>query len=383
MSTRDEDILDFDFFDEEDAPAWQEPEGAEPIPSTTTRGRGGGGSRFKAPRNLTPLLRLIGLIALAILVVVLLVVWVEGCTADAKRDRNETYLADIGAIGNASAKLGQQLATTLTTPGLNQEDLDAKLGGYVQAAENQVQRAEGLNPPGPMVGPNTGAVEALQYRVNGLRGLQTVFKESVDETDASIAGASLLAQTQRLLASDIIWTDSFQVPAEAVLQDEGIEGLAVPSSEFVTADDLVSQSSLAAIWQRIQGASTGGTPSGLHGNQIASVKALPSGQVLSTTTETTIKVTDELAFEVAVTDSGESQEVRVKVTLTIPKQPDPIVKTATIPIIDPGETKTVTFTVGALVPFGEQTTVKVDVDPVPGETNTSNNTAEYPVIFTL
>jgi hypothetical protein len=75
--------------------------------------------------------------------------------------------------------------------------------------------------------------------------------------------------------------------------------------------------------------------------------------------------------------------VGIKVTLTIPKQPDPIVKTATIPIIDPGETKTVVFRVGALVPFGEQTSVKVDVDPVDGETNTTNNTAEYPVIFSL
>jgi hypothetical protein len=383
MSTRDEDILDFDFFDEEDAPAWEEPEGSESQPPSTERARRGGGSRFGPPRNLTPLLRLIGLIALAILVVVLLVVWVEGCTEDAKRDRNSTYLAEIGAIGNASARLGQQLSTLLTTPGLNQEDLDAKLGGYVQTAENQVQRAEDLDPPGPMVGPNTGAVESLQYRANGLRGLQNAFKETVDETDASLAGEQLLAQTQRLLASDIIWTDSFQQPAQAVLENEGIEGLDVPSSEFVTADDLVSQSSLAAIWQRIQGASTGGTPTGLHGNQIASVKALPSGLTLSTTTETTIKVTDELAFEVSITDSGESQEVRVKVTLTIPKQPDPIVQTQTIAIIDPGETKTVTFEVGALVPFGEQTTVKVDVDPVAGETNTSNNTAEYPVIFTL
>ena len=70
-------------------------------------------------------------------------------------------------------------------------------------------------------------------------------------------------------------------------------------------------------------------------------------------------------------------------TLTIPAQPDPIVRTATIPLIDPGETKTVTLKVGALVPFEEQTTVKVDVDPVPGETNTANNTAEFPVIFTL
>ena len=381
MSTRDDDILDFDFFDEEDAPAWEEPEGFEPEPPSG--GRRGRGSGFRPPRNLTPLLRLVGLIALAILVVVLLVVWVEGCAEDAKLDRNRTYLADIGSIGNASAKLGQQLSTLLTTPGLNEEDLDAKLGGYVQTAENQMQQAEDLNAPGQMVVPNAGAVEALRYRVNGLKGLQAAFKESADETDASIAGEQLLAQTRRLLASDVIWTDSFQEPAEVVLQDEGIEGLDVPSSQFITTDDLVSQSSLAAIWQRIQGASTGGTPTGLHGSGIAYVKALPSGQLLSTTTETTIKVTDELKFEVGVEDTGESQEVRIKVTLTIPKQPDPIIKTATIPIIEAGETKSVVFTVGALVPFGEQTSVKVDVDPVPGETNTTNNTAEYPVIFTL
>lgn len=383
MSTRDDDILDFDFFDDEDAPSWEEPEGSEAPPPGTERGRKRRGSGFQPPRNLTPLLRLVGLIALAILVVVLLVVWVEGCAADAKLDRNRTYLADIGAIGNASARLGQQLATTLTTPGLKQEDLDAKLNGYAQTAENQMQQAEDLNAPGQMVVPNAGAVEALRYRVNGIRGLQAAFREAADETDASIAGEQLLAQTRRLLASDIIWSDSFQEPAEVVLQDEGIEGLDVPSSEFITADELVSQSSLAAIWTRVQGAADGGTTSGLHGSGIAYVKALPSGQLLSTTTETTIKVTDELKFEVGVEDTGESTEVRIKVTLTIPKQPDAIVKTASIPIIDAGETKAVVFTVGALVPFGEQTSVKVDVDPVPGETNTTNNTAEYPVIFTL
>jgi hypothetical protein len=383
MSTRDDDILDFDFFDEEDATSWEEPEGFDPRPPAAARGRKGRGGGFRPPRNLTPLLRLIGLIALAILVVVLLVVWVEGCTEDAKLDRNRTYLADIGAIGNASARLGQQLSTTLTTPGLKQEDLDAKLGGYAQTAESQMQQAEDLNAPGPMVVPNAGAVEALRYRVNGIRGLQAAFKDTADETDASVAGEQLLDQTRRFLASDIIWSDSFQEPAQAVLEDEGIEGLDVPSSEFVTADELVSQSSLAAIWTRIQGAADGGTTTGLHGSGIAYVKALPSGQLLSTTTETTIKVTDELKFEVGVEDTGESTEVRIKVTLTIPKQPDSIVKTASIPIIDAGETKAVVFTVGALVPFGEQTTVKVDVDPVPGETNTANNTAEYPVIFTL
>ena len=168
-----------------------------------------------------------------------------------------------------------------------------------------------------------------------------------------------------------------------MLQDEGVDGVQVPASVMVPTLDLVTQKSMAAIWQRIQGASTGGTPTGSHGSGIAYVKASPSGQLLSTTTQTTIKVTTQLGFEVGVTDTGDSQEVQIKVVLTIPKQPSPIVKTATIPVIDPGETKAVTFTVGALVPFGEQISVKVDVTPVKGETNTSNNTYEYPVIFTL
>jgi hypothetical protein len=381
VSTRDEDILDFDFFDEEEPPSWEEaPERSSGPPRERGPRRG---SRLGGPGNLTPLLRLVGLIALAILIVVLLAVWVEGCASDRQRDRYTDYMGEIGAVGNNSARLGQQLNALLTTPGLNQEDLDAKLGGFVQTAENQVQRAGDINAPGPLHDAHEGAVEALQFRVNGLQGLRTAFQETTDATDPAAAGEALAAQARRLTASDIIWADSFKARAEVVLEEEEIEGLEVPSSVFVSTDDLATPGSLAAIWQRIQGAAEGGPPSGLHGSQISTVKALPGGQLLSTTTETTIRVTDDLAFEVGIENSGDFQEVSIKVTLTIPKQPEPIVQTQTISIIDPGETKTVTFQVGALVPFGEQIAVKVDVDPVPGETNTGNNTYEYPVIFTL
>ena len=382
MSTRDEDILDFDFFDEEEPPSWDEPKEGGPGPPGG-RGPRPPGRRLQPPRNLTPLLRLVALIGLAILVVVLLAVWVEGCSSDRKRESYSSYMTDIGTIGNASARLGEELSETLTTVGLKQEELDAKLAGFVQVAETQVQNAENLDVPGPLHNSNEGAVESLRLRAIGLNGLRTVFKDSADATDPAEVGQLLSAQMRRLEASDVVWADLFRAPAQVVLDEESIEGVQVPASVFVPTDDLTAPSALAAVWQRTQEAATGGTPSGLHGNQIASVRALPSGQTLTTDTETTIKVSTQLAFEVSVTDSGDSQEVRVKVTLTIPKQPDPIVQTKTIPIIDPGETKTVTFQVGTLVPFGEQIAVKVDVDPVPGETNTSNNTAEFPVIFTL
>ena len=85
MSTRDDDILDFDFFDEEDATVVGGARGRRgPASDRRARSPRRVALGFGPPRNLTPLLRLIGLIALAILIVVLLVVWVEGCTADAQ-----------------------------------------------------------------------------------------------------------------------------------------------------------------------------------------------------------------------------------------------------------------------------------------------------------
>jgi hypothetical protein len=74
LSERDDDIIDFDFFDE---PATVEQQ-------STQRGRiprrrpAGGPPRapIRPPQGFTPLLRFVGLIAFAILIVVLLVFWV-------------------------------------------------------------------------------------------------------------------------------------------------------------------------------------------------------------------------------------------------------------------------------------------------------------------
>ena len=43
---------------------------------------------------------------------------------------------------------------------------------------------------GPLHDAHEGALEALRFRVNGLRGLQTAFQETADATDAAAAGPS-------------------------------------------------------------------------------------------------------------------------------------------------------------------------------------------------
>ena len=363
------------------------PPGGRP-PGGGPQGGGGGGRgprrpQFSSPHGITPLLRLAGLVALAILVIVLLAVWVQGCAGTDEQTAYGDYLASVGEVGKDSAKVGADLATLLTTPGLTQTELETKLGGYVQRQQLDVERARDLSPPGPLTPANGHAVEALQMRVTGLQGLLDTFRATKDTDDQAAAGEQLAAWGSRLEASDVIWKDLFQGTAQATMASEGVEGLTAPASVFVENPDLYTARSMSSIWQRVHGASTGGTPSGLHGSALAYTKVLPQGVQLSTTTETKITTSVDTAFEVGVTNSGEFQEVGVQVKLTIPRQPSPIVKTGTVDVIDPGETKTVAFSDFPDFPYQENATVQVTITPVDGETKTDNNTAEYPVIFQI
>ena len=173
------------------------------------------------------------------------------------------------------------------------------------------------------------------------------------------------------------------------MQQQDITGVRVPDSNFLTEPALSTAGAWSPILSRLRGASTGGKTGGLHGTALEYTKALSGGQsvdqgqTLSADTENTVVATTDLQFAVGVRNSGESQEVGIEVTLTIERTGSPIVKTQKIQVIDPGEVKTVIFTDLGQVPFAQKTTLKVDIAPVPEEARTENNSATYPVIFSL
>ena len=103
MTVHDDDILDFDFVDDETrelAPPSRR--GGRPPGGTGPRG-GGPRRPLGPPHGIMPLLRLAGLVALAILVVVLLAVWVQGCAGQDEESAYGDYLAGIGDVGSVSA----------------------------------------------------------------------------------------------------------------------------------------------------------------------------------------------------------------------------------------------------------------------------------------
>jgi hypothetical protein len=385
MSERDADI-DFDFFEEEEPT--QESSRAERV----IRRPGPRGPRRppSGPQNLTPLLRLVGLVAFAILIIVLMVFWIKSCQASSKSSTYKSYMSKISEVASSSQQVGRQLSDTLLQPGLKAAQLQSKIAALARQEQLDVDRAQAITPPGPLLSEHQAVIQAVQFRVSGLTGLADAIGAIATTKSTTTAAGRLASQLQRTLASDIIWLDSFKAPSEAELTRQGVTGTTasggplVPDSKFLQNPALATVAATTTIVERLKGPSGGGTQNCPCGTELVSLKMLPSGTDLSTTTRTKVIVTTSLSFQVTVKNSGNVNVISVPVKLTVEQSKGGnIVKTAKIGFLNPGDQTTVNFGNFPQFNFSSPATIKIEVSPVAGETKTDNNSADYPVIFSL
>ena len=131
------------------------------------------------------------------------------------------------------------------------------------------------------------------------------------------------------------------------------------------------------------GASAGGgnraaTP-GTHGHSLDSVSA--GGTELSASGPNTVPASPAPTFTVNFTNGGQSDETNVVVKVSVEGAGKPIEGTQTVPKTTAGQSATAQVRLPSSPPTGQELTVKATVEPVPGETNTDNNTQSYPVTF--
>jgi CARDB protein len=379
-----DDDIQFDFF--EDEPPTTEAQSSQRVRLPRRGGTGSGMRRPGGPtRGMTPILRLLG--AVLVLVVLLLVfgLAIQSCASTSKSAQYKSYMDDVAKIAHSSQDDGTAVANALTTPGKKATDISGALTGIAAQEQQNVAQAEKLSPPGRLRPENQQLIEALRLRVSGVQGMATALGAFTKSSKNADVASVLSSQGDRLLASDVVWSDLFQEPARTQEQSDGVTGAPPPDSSFVQNRQLVTEASMTLLLQRLSGAaaSSSGKPTGLHGTNLVATKAMPGSHTLAPApTVNTITAGTDLAFDVTVHNGGDSQEVGIKVTLTIQQSPA-IVKTQTIRLIDPGQDKTVTFTNLGTVKFAQKENINVDVAPVPGEQTVTNNKATYPVIFSL
>jgi len=284
--------------------------------------------------------------------------------------------------------VGKQLSALLDKPDLSEKVVEETLKALIRQQSIVIQSASKLAPPGPLRQEHAQMLEALQLRRNALSGLLTVFKKtfskrgSVEATNAAVA---LSSKMLRGVASDVLWEDMFVAAAQNVLKREGISGVSPPDSVFVADPTRATINSMAVVWQRFHGVQTSNSTSGLvHGTNIAYVKVLPSGETLTEgSAAPIITANNRLAIAVGVKNGGDYTEEGIKVTLLINQTPQPIKQSETIGQIYSHNTTEVVFKNIAVTELAKIVPISIDVAPVAGETNKTNNKATFEVRFSF
>src|SRR4051794_27443852 len=142
MEPRDDDI-EFDFFDDE--PATGETQSGSRAATARLPRRGLRGPAGP-PHGLTPLLRLLGLVVGAIVLVLLFGLLIKSCTGSSKKDTYASYMSDVSNIAAASTADGKKVAVVLTTPGLKLTEMETRLRGIALQERQNALAAQKLDP---------------------------------------------------------------------------------------------------------------------------------------------------------------------------------------------------------------------------------------------
>jgi hypothetical protein len=341
------------------------------------------------PPGAVALARLAGLIALAIAVVLVLVLWVGSCQGKSRHDEYSSYMNDVRPIAQSSAATGTSLTNGLRTSKTLAE-LQSKLQGWSRQQQQLYEQALRLRPPGPLQAPNQEVLGTLQLRALTFAGLANALAESGSKGTPVVAD-QLARQARQFRASDIVWANLFRLPATQTMARYGVKGVIAPPSVISPNSVVITPHAFGEVLGRLKSSST--PPSkvtGLHGSILESTEAAVGGTTtpLSLSTSTTVQVAADLQFRVTFKNGGNFEEFNVPVTLAVNVvgQSKPVVtKRQKVASIQKGATQTVSF--GNLqLPtsaFGNNANVHVEIGKVPGETNTSDNSAQYQVFFSL
>lgn len=308
-----------------------------------------------------------------------------------KAEAYKTYFSDVRDVLGQSDGTGKEIDDLLSQPsGADRAQLIGRIDKLAVRSQTYVRDARKLTPPDEMQGTHAWLVTALEYRTNCLVSLERAMTAALRAPRAAAAAPAVASANARCIASDVVIADSYGVNARKVLRQEGVSGVTVPTSQFVTDPEYGSVKAMANALARITAATPGkggAKPATVndgktHGGQIGDTVVSPSGQTLSTQTLNEIPASAELALEINYQNQGDVQEAQIPVTVLLKgENSEPQQFDALLDKVDPDTTATVKVPLADVPTFGEQQQLCIEFGAVPGEKITSNNSVCYAVAF--
>jgi hypothetical protein len=323
-----------------------------------------------------------------LLVVILLVVGIRGCMDSAKKRSLRDYNAQVASLVQESDdQVAKPFFEALSGRGAATGDtvnLATQVNQLKIVAEEQVSRARKLDTPDEMRPAQGSLLLVLEFRRDGLRRIaEKIPTAQSSGTAAETAVRQITGQMQVFLASDVIYSQRVVPYIKKALDDAGVTGQTIVKSQFLPTIDWLSETTVA---ERLGAAAPAGSrpkgppAPGTHGHGLTTVSV--GGTELSTSQANRIPASPNLTFTVNFENQGSNDEQSVTVKLEITGAGRPITAQAVVPRTSAGSSATAEIPLRTQPPVGQPVQIKVTVADVPGEADSTNNTATYSAIFT-
>jgi hypothetical protein len=328
--------------------------------------------------------RIIILALILFIAVFALAWWARSCQHNHKVSSYRGYFTLVdAAIGNSDA-LGKQVSAIVQDPTkLSRKQLIQKLGLLSAQQDEIAVRTSSLKPPSALTDEQRIFATGMKVRATGFHQLQALMLGAL--ASKRVGATKIAALDGYFSGPDAYYMDLVYLPSRTTMSKDGVTDVAVPTSTYYLTWKALDPVRVAAMLDSVGKSSK---LTGIHGVALLGVTAkTASGDVKLVKGKTNnVQPSADLAFVAMVQNGGNATENNVPVTATLTFPGNAQVKqSATIATIAAGKTQDVTITGFAIPPeaLSKVCTLKVTAGPVPGERDSSNNSAQYKLLLML
>ncbi len=317
----------------------------------------------------------------AVVLLIIIVLIINGCLKSQKQQSLKDYNHAVSEIARESdTKVSKPFFTALSgAAGKSAIDVQVQVNQLREEAEKLASRAKGLSVPGEMSGAQQNLLLTMNFRVEGITKIAALLPAALGGQGKSV-DPRIAGDMEIFLASDVVYSQRVAPLIQQALSSNGIHQ-STEASRFLPNLGWLEPATVEA---RLGGKSTtggenAGVAPGTHGSSLVGT-AVGTTALQPEPTLNHVPGGGSPTFTVTVENTGENKETNVKVSLTVTSAGKQLSGSHIINSTSPGSKANVEIPISG-VPLNVASKVQVNVEGVPGETNTENNKSTYLAIF--
>lgn len=317
---------------------------------------------------------------IALVVLIVIVVVVSGCVKSAHTEALKNYNRDVSRIATESdERVSAPLFSTLTdAAGKSAVAVQVQVNQLLMESQSLATNAKNLNAPGAMAAAQRDLTLVMNLRAEGLTKIAALLPTALGGQGKQ-ASTLIAGDMEIFLASDVVYSQRVAPLIQQTLGSNGVHGLSTASTHFLPNIGWLEPTVVQA---RITGQAANGQSqlsAGTHGSALLGT-SVGTNALQPEPTLNHISGGGSPTFTVNVENAGTAPESNVKVDVTVSAGGKQLKASHVVNSAEPGTKFNVEIPVSG-IPLGVASKIEVNVEAVPGETNTENNKNTYLAIF--